>query len=414
MPDEFPSAEFPSAELCGLPQRSDSSGRDHMEEIASDYLRRLRSGERLDLEAFAAQFPALSEELKEFLPMVAAMEEWKVQREFKAAQPPIPEQIEVTQLGEYRIIREIARGGMGVVFEAEQPNLNRRVAVKLLPWKFPKKSMLAEQFQREARTAAQLQHPNIVPVFSFGEQDERYFYAMQLIHGVGLDKLIQRWSRDHGIVSMDDLVAEYHPSGQQRAQERRSGSKRLLRHDSWLQLGKIATQIVSAIRYAHRSGTLHRDIKPGNLLIDLQGKVWITDFGLAMAQEKLLSESGGPLSGTLRYMAPEQFLRMGDERSDLYAFGATLYELCTLQPAFDGKTRSQLIEAIEKGNVTPPRAIKKEIPVQLERIILKCLSHDRDKRYYTCDQLYADLLRFLNTAESSRKTSWWQRLTGRG
>lgn len=414
MPDEFPSAEYPSAELCGLPQRADSSGRDQVEEIASNYLKRLRSGERLDLQTYVAQFPTLVEELTEFLPMVAAMEDWKVQREFRAAQLPIPEQLEITHLGEYRIIREIARGGMGVVFEAEQPTLNRRVAVKLLPWKFPRKSILAEQFIREARTAASLQHPNIVPVFSFGEQDERYFYAMQLIKGVGLDKLIQRWSRDAGIVSMEELIEEYHPTGKLKPSHGKSGSKRLLRHDSWLQLGKIATQIVSAIRYAHQSGTLHRDIKPGNLLIDLQGKIWITDFGLAMAQEKLLAESTGPLAGTLRYMAPEQFLRQGDERTDLYAFGATLYELCTLQPVFTAKSKSELIQDIENGKIIPPRAVRKEIPIALERIILKCLSHDREKRYQTAVQLYADLLRFLNTPEKRFQPSWWHKLLGKG
>jgi len=411
MSEELSSAEYPSAELCGLPQRSLSSGRDQIEEIASIYLERLRKGERVDLETFAARYPSMENELKEFLPMVAAMEDWKMQREFKAAQLPFPEQIEITQLGEFRIIREIARGGMGVVFEAEQPTLNRRVAVKLLPWKFPRKSTLAELFLREARTAARLQHPNIVPVFSFGQQDERYFYAMQLIHGIGLDKLIQRWSQDSGIVSMDELIAEYHPPRSGRSGHSSAHySKRLLRHDSWLQIGKIASQIVSAVRYAHHSGTLHRDIKPGNLLIDLHGKIWITDFGLAMAQEKLLVESIGPVAGTLRYMAPEQFLQQFDERTDLYAVGATLYELCTLQPVFSAKTKSQLMEDIEKGRLIPPRKVRPEIPVQLERIILKCMNLDRNLRYATADQLYADLLRFLNTPEKQFQPSWWRRL----
>src|SRR5690606_33091794 len=128
-----------------------------------------------------------------------------------------------------------------------------------------------------------------------------------------------------------DLIGEFHPTVKKQLNDLRA-SKRYLRKDNWQQLGKIAAQIVSAIRYAHRHGTLHRDIKPGNLLIDLQGKVWITDFGLALPQEKLLAETPEPMAGTLRYMAPEQFENRLDERSDLYAFGATLYELCTLQP----------------------------------------------------------------------------------
>lgn len=414
MSDDLSSAEYPSAELLGLPQRSDSGGRDQIEAIASLYLQRLRNGERVDLEAFISAYPALKEDLRDFLPMVAAMEDWKVQREFKAAQLPFPEQIEITHLGEYRIIREIARGGMGVVLEAEQAALNRRVAVKLLPWKFPRKSMLAEQFLREARTAARLQHPNIVPVFSFGQQDERYYYVMQLIKGVGLDKLIQSWNKNLGIVFMDELIEEFHPSRRTNTAGQNSLSKRMLRHDSWLQIGKIASQIVSAVRYAHHSGTLHRDIKPGNLLIDMHGKIWIADFGLALAQEKLIVEAAAePLAGTLRYMAPEQFLGQSDERTDLYSVGATLYELCTLQPVFSAKTKSQLIEDIEQGRLVRPREVRKEIPVQLERIILKCMNLDRNQRYASADQLYADLLRFLNTPEKQFYPSWWQRLRRR-
>lgn len=414
MPDNSPSsAEFLSAELCGLPQRAASPGRDKFEEIASLYLDRLRSGEAVDVNDFANQYPSIADDLREFLPMVAAMEDWKVQREFKSYRSPLPEQFEITQLGDFRIVREIARGGMGVVFEAVQPMLNRRVAVKLLPWKFPRNSSWAEQFIREARTAAQLQHQNIVPVYSFGEHDQRYFYAMQFVRGIGLDKLIQGWDDNKGIVDLDVLIERAHPSGNveeiQRLQNNSSSNRRLLRHGSWIQIGKIATQIASAIRYAHRSGTLHRDIKPGNLLIDQQGKIWVTDFGLAMPQEKLYVEATGPLSGTLRYMAPEQFHGQGDERSDLYAFGATLYELCTLKPLFHAKLKSQLITEIEAGRFVPPRQVNKNIPAALESIILKCLQLDREKRYNSADQLYADLLRFLNTDAKPGPVKWWQR-----
>lgn len=412
MPDEIPSsAEYPSAELCGLPQRAASPGRDVFEEVASTYLERLRKGDAIDLNEFAAQYPSIAEELKEFLPMVAAMEDWKVQREFKSSRSPLPEQFELTQLGDFRIVREIARGGMGVVFEAVQPMLNRRVAVKLLPWKFPRKSSWAEQFIREARTAARLQHQNIVPVYSFGEHDQRYFYAMQFVRGIGLDKLIQGWDDNKGIVDLDVLIERAHPSGlDEELQVTSSSSRRLLRYGSWMQIGKIATQIASAIRYAHRSGTLHRDIKPGNLLIDQQGKIWVTDFGLAMPQEKLYVEATGPLSGTLRYMAPEQFHGQGDERSDLYAFGATLYELCTLKPLFNAKLKSQLITDIEAGKFVPPRELNKNIPAALESIILKCLQLNREQRYNSADQLYAELLRFLNTDSKPGPVKWWQRI----
>ncbi|SFI47437.1 serine/threonine protein kinase [Planctomicrobium piriforme] len=407
MADSVPNPDPASAEVCGLPQRSGTSARDRIEEIASEYIDRLRKGEQVSLEDFVKQYPQQAAELRDFLPLVGAMEDWKAQRELKSIQQPLPDQFQFTHLGEFRIVREIARGGMGVVFEAEQPSLNRRVAVKLLPWQFPKNSTWAEQFVREARIAARLQHAQIVPVYSFGEQDNRYFYVMQLIEGVGLDKLIDRWNRDHGVVSIEDLIGEFHPRLKQK-QDSQKTSKRLLRRDSWQQLGKIATQIVSALRYAHKQGTLHRDIKPGNLLIDMQGKVWITDFGLAMAQETLLTDTTAPLAGTLRYMAPEQFKRSGDARSDLYAFGSTLYELCTLRPVYTSKTRTELIRDIEHAEIVPPRTVNREIPVALDRIIQKCLKRDPDQRYQNADQLHADLLRFLNGEKVGEESGWWQ------
>ncbi len=401
------SHEHSTADLCGLPQRESSGGRDRLEEIASIYVEKLRQGQKIGIDEFVRQYPGIEAQLREFLPLVSAMEGWKLQREFKSIHHSLPEKFEITQLGEFKIIREIARGGMGVVFEAEQPSLNRRVAVKLLPWQFPKKSTWSEQFRSEARLAARLQHAQIVPVYSFGEQDSRFFYAMQLIDGVGLDKLITGWSTGHGQVCIDELIGEFHP------RLKPVGSKvstRLLRHDSWPQLAKIATQIVSALRYAHKQGTLHRDIKPGNLLIDRQGKVWITDFGLAMGQETMLTDQSAPLSGTLRYMSPEQLNRGGDVRSDLYAFGATLYELCTLKPAFTGATRLELMKQIEEGVYRDPRSVNPNIPVTLEKIIKKCLKRDPNERYQNADQLYADLLRFLNRESIASEKSWWKRI----
>jgi serine/threonine protein kinase len=279
------------------------------------------------------------------------------------------------------------------------------VAVKLLPWKFPKQSAWAEQFLREARIAARLQHAHIVPVYSFGEQEDRYFYAMQLIEGIGLDQLIERWNRENGIVSLEDLILEYHPTARSRVRDPKA-SRRWLRRDSWQQLAKIAAQVVSAIRYAHRQGTLHRDIKPANLLIDLQGKVWITDFGLAIGQDKVLTDSAEPLAGTLRFMAPEQLSREGDARSDLYAFGATLYELCTLRPAFSAKTRKELLRDIPTGTFAKPTAVNPAVPAPLERIILKCMARDVAQRYQSADLLHADLLRFLNGASDTPGGLW--------
>ncbi|WP_437206242.1 serine/threonine protein kinase [Planctomicrobium sp. SH664] len=407
MAEDSPESEHHEAELVGLPRRDSSQGRDQLEVIASEYLQRLRSGEIVTIDEYIAREPHLADELRDFLQLVEAMEGWKSHQEIRSIQKVIPREFSFTHLGECRILREIARGGMGVVFEAEQGSIGRRVAIKLLPWKFAKKSRWAEQFQREARIVANLQHAHIVPIFSFGEQDDRYYYVMQLVEGVSLDRLVERWKRDQGVISLEDLIQETHPALTRTLRDQKQ-SKRLLRHDSWMQLAKIAAQVVSAVRYAHKQGTLHRDIKPGNLLIDVDGKIWITDFGLAIGQDHALNTESEPLAGTVRYMAPEQFYGEVDERSDLYAIGATLYELCTLIPAFQAPDRERLIDTILSQSPRPPRALNPGIPPELERIILKLMARKREDRYQTSDQLHADLLTFINPPQQK---TLWQRLS---
>ncbi len=397
------------ADLCGLPQRSETINRDRLEGIASDFLDRLRAGESTDIEFFVITNPELEAEIRDFLPLVAAMEDWKSNQELQVVKQPLPEEFHIDRLGDCRVIREIARGGMGVVFEAEQEPIGRKVAVKLLPWKFSKTSKWSQQFHREARIVGQLQHPHIVPVFSFGEHEGRFYYIMQLIEGVGLDRLIDFWSEsDNNVVPIDDLVREVHPNVAPRGQS----SQRLLRKGNWQQIGKIAAQIMGAIRYAHQKHTFHRDIKPGNLLIDISGKVWITDFGLALARDHALSGERDQLAGTMRYMAPEQFRGEGDERSDLFSFGATLFELCTLQPAFRARTKRDLLIEVQKKDVTRPKKIVPDIPDALEQIILKALEKDPNNRYQTAQQLHADLLKFISGLGNETSNSVWKKMRG--
>jgi len=395
-------------EIDGLPIRSELNGRDPIEEIASMYLERLREGESTDIEFFVLTNPDLEDELREFLPLVAAMEEWKSRRELDVVKHPLPEEFQIEQLGDCRVIREIARGGMGVVFEAEQEPINRSVAVKLLPWKFSKSSRWTQQFHREARIAARLHHAHIVPVFSFGEEDGRFYYVMQLIQGIGLDRLIESWRDEDAVADVEKLVQEIHPQAKTTGKQ-----KRTLHRDNWGQIGKIAAQVIGALRFAHKQQTLHRDIKPSNLLIDIDGKLWVTDFGLALARDHQLSGDRDPLAGTMRYMAPEQFQGEGDERSDLYSFGATLYELCTLQPVFSAKTKKDLLVGIKKGKVTRPRKINSNIPSSLESIILRALHHDPIHRYQTAQRLHRDLLQFVNDWTQSDSRGSWSWLKGR-
>ena len=398
-------------QLIGLPRRDESRARSPVEAAATEYLDLLRRGEIVDLEQFVQKFPAIEEELREFLPLVMAMENWKTDRHVQVARQPLPEKFTLERLGKCRIIREIDRGGMGVVFEAEQEPINRRVAVKVLPWKIREETSWSRQFLREARIAAQLQHPNIVPVFNFGKHEGRLYYVMPLIEGVSLDKLIHYWRDTGEVVDIDDLIGQVH--GDEFVRDVAEGTstgnqRRLLKRDHWAQIAKLAIQVVNAIRYAHKQGTLHRDIKPANLLLDRSGTVWVSDFGLALGRDRVLDDQFVPVAGTLRYMAPEQFDGVTDERSDIYSFGATLYELCTLQPAFDAQSKVEMIRQIQSARIRWPRAICSGVPVRLENLIKKCMDRRPERRYLTANELYGDLLRIVGELSSDRKGLWSQ------
>lgn len=404
--------ENTEADLVGLPLRHTSRGRDPLEEVASRFLEALRRGESLDLDCFIQQYPHLEAELREFLPVIAAMEGWKAAKEVEVSKTPLPEEFQISHLGDCRIIREIARGGMGVVFEAEQAPLGRRVAVKLLPWKFGEDSRWGNQFLDEARIAARLQHPNIVPVFDFGQQDRRFYYVMLLIEGVGFDHVISRLRADEQPVDIEQLIFDVRGPNFGAAHELPGmpNPPRLLRRNHWVQIVKLIAQVTSAIRYAHQQGVLHRDLKPGNLLLDRYGKCWVADFGLAVGRDPAWEADRGTTAGTLRYMAPEQLSGLVDEQTDLYALGATLYELCTLQPAIPESEPRSLLKAVLEQKIPPPRSLNSEIPAELEAIILKLMHPEPHKRYLRAEHVYRDLLRFLESASHS-SANLWKRLT---
>ena len=412
MSDQEPSSDAGEMQFIGLPRRNESRARVPLEEAASEYLDLVRSGEQVNISKFVKRYPQIAVELIEFLPLVLAMEDWKTEKAFELDKHPLPEEFLIERLGKCRIIREIDRGGMGIVFEAEQEPINRRVAVKLLPWKFHQETSWSRQFHREARTAAQLQHPNIVPVYSFGEYEGRLYYVMPLIVGVSLDKLIRHWKAGHDIVDFDDLIEAVH--GPAFADEVTSefnpqvAHRRLLKRDNWAQITKLAVQVVNALRFAHKQGTLHRDIKPANLLLDRSGTVWVSDFGLALGRDRVLDEQFVPVAGTLRYMAPEQFSGVTNERTDIYSFGATLYELCTLQPAFDAQSKSEMIEQIQSAKIRWPRSIRNDIPVRLDQLIRKCMDRRPERRFLTANELYGELLRVVNELTNDRRGLWNQ------
>jgi WD40 repeat protein/tetratricopeptide (TPR) repeat protein len=290
--------------------------------------------------------------------------------------------------GEFRIVREIGRGGMGLVCEAFQDSLNRHVALKFLP-----EHGNLSRFRREAQAAGRLHHTNIVPVFGVGEHLGRHFYVMQYIAGRGLDAVLK------------ERAAAAAGTGRSRA-----------RPDA-REAARIGAQVAGALAYAHGQGVIHRDIKPSNLLLDDQGAVWITDFGLAKVADQQDLTRTGDFLGTLRYMPPEAFEGRYDARGDIYALGLTLYELVALRPAYDESDRARLIRLVTAGAPPRLRDLDRAVPRDLETMIHKAIERDPSHRYQTATALAEDLGRFIEDrpirarriGEAERFARWCRR-----
>ena len=385
-------------------------------ELAEEFLARCRRGERPSLTEYTDQFPDLAAAIREVFPAMALVEQVAVADSSLAGNPTeaadaaAPDPAPLAQLGDYRIIREVGRGGMGVVYEAEQLSLGRHVALKVLPGHGLLNPTYLERFRREAKAAARLHHTNIVPVFGTGEVDGTHFYAMQFIRGEGLDRVLDDLRRlrrpgesppapgptEAATVSVARSLAGGSPEPAPAAPDAPSDRSSVTPAGSeyFRSVARIGVQAADALAYAHRQGILHRDIKPSNLLLDTQGTVWVTDFGLAKADGDDLTHTGD-IVGTIRYMAPERFDGSSLPESDVYSLGLTLYELLTLRPAFEAANRAKLIEQVLREPPPRPRKVDTQVPRDLETVVLKCLAKDPKDRYPTADALAEDLRRFL-------------------
>jgi eukaryotic-like serine/threonine-protein kinase len=323
----------------------------------------------------------------------------------------------VGELGDFRLLREVGRGGMGVVYEAEQISLRRRVALKVLPFAAAIDPRRLQRFKTEALAAAHVQHERIVPVHAVGCERGVHYYAMQFIDGQSLAALIAglRRFRDENTPSSPRSQAERHangakvhfPAGELETQLEAEtmlaaasfSRERLSDRRYFDRVADLARQAALALEHAHQLGVVHRDVKPSNLLLDLRGQLWVTDFGLAQVAGDSGLTISGELLGTIRYASPEQLLaRRGivDHRSDVYSLGATLYELVTLRPPFEERDRNALIRQIADDDPRKPRSLDSSIPSALETIVLKALRKDPTDRYGTAQELADDLKRFLD------------------
>ena len=403
-------------ELDGFPTDLDPRrvrSRVQIEVLASEYAENARLGKNPSIDSYVERYPEMAVEIRELFPMVAALEQWKSDRESEVLRAQLPDQFKLKQLGDCRIVREIGRGGMGVVFEAVEGSIERHVAVKLLPWRISMVPHRQERFEREAQTIAKLRHANIVPIFRFGRHDDYAYYVMQYVESVNLGHIIGALSERQQVSPALEIRNETGSTEEPTDQSPGHSARKGLKHDSWKAFARIGLQVAQALRHAHRKGVLHNDVKPGNLLIDAAGKVFVTDFGLAEPINPESSEVDETVNGTLRYMAPERFQGICDETSDVYSLGITLFELVTQQSAFDTERRVGLINAITQGEIRQPADLSREIPTDLAAVISKAISEKPDDRYQSAGEFASDLLRYINNervvARSGRGILRWLR-----
>lgn len=460
-----------------------------IEILVEEYAALLRQGNSVTIEEFAARHPDHAAALRKILVAVDLVERAALQsviasgseagNGFQQFEKNIP-----NSFGDFDIVRELGRGGMGIVYVAKQRSLKRLVALKVLPSSGPQAIKNRQRFRREAESAASLHHTNIVPVFGIGEQDGILFYAMQLIDGVPLNHVLDALlgsesPHDNAMLgsapqgrsqhfapaqaaaqlfqaeasAVHDVVFQSTASNDDSTQRQEqtvafqtfkprqstldstvtivqsakptqdaesSQSHGLLDFDThpgvmatdkglsevatpgielnaiyFRNVARITASAANALQYAHQQGILHRDIKPGNLLLDRDTTLWITDFGLARPTDIANVTQTGEIVGTLRYMAPEQFHGQADQRTDIYSLGLTLFELLTLKPAVEFQHGKLKYCDSSSGDSQPSFAKHLKVPRDLQTICLKACAYDSAQRYQHACDLEEDLRRYL-------------------
>lgn len=387
---------------------SDEIHQDGIDAILDDAIRRIRSGEPVETKGYCQLYPDLADEIQLLMPAILLLERPVAQ----AAKAKVP----LPRVQDYDIFREIGRGAMGVVYEAVQKQLNRRVALKVIRVIADDQLQFA-RFCREASTAARLHHPNIASVFDSGKSEGLAWYSMQLIKGRTLQQILMgsrfdvadrisraethsahdstkdhhQRSAAHGLTDTAGKTSEATPQNQSLAAQSKCKPQAAFELTS-IGAAKLILQVAEALAYAHRQGVLHRDIKPSNIMVDDQGCAWITDFGLAWHADAESLTANGDIVGTVRYLAPEGFSGESSEQSDMYSLGLTLFELIEGQPAFSHTDRACLIREILEGKA-PQLTV--DVPVDLSTICGKCIQRNAADRYATADLLVSDLRSFL-------------------
>ena len=355
-------------------------------DLLESLLERSAAGEPIDIEHEARNVPELAEELRQLWAMVHVAAEFSTLAG-DDLEPPAPLQAMPESIGEYQLLEELGRGGMGVVYRAHQASLDRDVAVKMILRGDWASGIDLARFHSEAESAARLEHPNIVPIYEVGQHEGLPYFSMRLIEGV----------------TFSDKMADGPLDSRQAAE--------------------LMLPVCRAIDAAHHEGVLHRDLKPSNILVDHENVPYITDFGLAKriptesdpSQPETLTGSGAIL-GTPSYMSPEQAAGQRgrvQEQSDVYSLGAILYALITGQPPFRANSPVDTMIQVLEQEAAPPRLLNPDIDSDLEMITMKCLQKPIDLRYNTAGLLAEDLQAFLNNEPVSARSSQFSQVLSR-
>lgn len=423
-----------------------------LEMIVADFTRLTREGSRPEIATYQQKYPRIAGDIEDVLSSVAMIEGLKSETQASAPSANTCRNRELSQrerIGEYLLMREIGRGGMGVVFEAVHQSLGRRVALKVMLEKEFESEKQVARFRREAQAAAKLHHTNIVSVFGVGESGGYHYYVMEFIDGISLKSALKSLTfegragelpnstrLDHTLTRVAESHDETHASARafrdgassestpggfshgedleefdvehcQEFLEQSLGSKH---SDRYQWVGSIGAQVADALGYSHEMGILHRDVKPANLMLDKKGQVWITDFGLVkFADEEKITRTGAVL-GTPQYLAPESLKGCYDQKSETYCLGLSLYELASLSPAFAPGSHAELFHRVIHETPKSLHKIDSLIPQDLATVIEKAISKDPKNRYQSAHELRDDLRAFVEDRPiSARRPSLRER-----